>query len=225
MLSGQPGSPENVILAGQVNTIFDSFAASHGGLAPIVVVPDQLGSPFANPMCVDSALGKSETYLTVDVPAWIRANLRVQTATSAWGIGGWSQGGTCAIQLAAAHPTLFGSLLDISGELEPRSGSVQQTIARGFAGNSAAYEAAKPLNVLARNAPYAHEVGVFVTGQLDATYTRDVERIALGARQAGIDTTLAVSPGTGHDWYTVRFALEHEIGPILRLFGLEGPAS
>jgi S-formylglutathione hydrolase FrmB len=225
MLSGQPGSPENVILAGQLNTIFDSFAAAHGGLAPIVVVPDQLGSPFANPMCVDSALGESETYLTVDVPAWIRANLHVQTAASAWGIGGWSQGGTCAIQLAAGHPTLFGSLLDVSGELEPRSGSVQQTIDRGFAGSSAAYEAAKPLNVLARNAPYAHTVGVFVAGQLDATYSRDVERVALGAREAGIETTLATSPGTGHDWYTVRFALEHEIAPILRQFGLEGPTS
>jgi len=45
----------------------DAYAANHEGLAPIVVVADQLGTPTANPLCLDSALGKSETYLARDL--------------------------------------------------------------------------------------------------------------------------------------------------------------
>jgi len=32
-------------------------------------VPDDLGSPVANPLCLDSRLGRVHTYLTRDVPA------------------------------------------------------------------------------------------------------------------------------------------------------------
>ncbi len=42
----------------------DRLAAAHHGLAPIVVMPDQLGEATRNPMCVDGPLGDSRTYLT-----------------------------------------------------------------------------------------------------------------------------------------------------------------
>lgn len=223
MLSGQPGSPDHVFAAGHIDRLFDAIAAQNRGLAPIVVVPDQLSSPGVNPMCVDSIIGNSATYLTVDVPNWIRSNLNVQSAASSWAIGGFSQGGTCSIQLGAGHPELFGSILDVSGELEPHEGSVEQTIAAGFAGNAAAYDAAKPLTELARRAPYADTVGVFAVGALDSRFGPFAKTIATAAQKAGMRTTLLSSPGTSHDWSTVRYAIENGMPLILKHMGLIQP--
>ena len=225
MLSGQPGSPDHVFLAGHLNRLMDAMAAAHHGLAPIVVVPDQLSAPSINPMCVDSAIGNSATYLTVDVPRWIRTNLDVQSAATAWGVGGFSQGGTCAIQLGAAHPELFGSIMDVSGELEPKVGTPAQTIARGFAGDAAAYEAAKPLAILARESHYPDTVGIFAAGSLDTKYTHWIATISAAARMAGMRTIVLNSPGTAHDWATVRFAFTHGFPAVYYQMGLSRSAS
>ena len=221
MLSGQPGSPSNVISSGQIASVFDTFAAAHDGLAPIVVVPDQLGAPARNPMCVDGSLGASASYLTVDVPAWIRTHLTVESSPRAWGIGGFSQGGTCAIQLGSTHPELFSAIIDISGQLAPKNGGLTQTIALGFGGDAAAYRAALPETVLARTAPYRNMVAVFGVGQLDSRYGPIAVRMTAAASAAGIRATQAISPGTGHDWHTVKWVLEHSLAPIYRQLGLE----
>jgi len=220
MLSGQPGSPEHVFIAGHLDSLIDRIAAQNHGLAPIVVVPDQLSAPQTNPMCVDSSIGNSATYLTVDVPTWIKANLDVQAATTAWGIGGFSQGGTCAIQLGAGHPDLFGSIIDVSGELEPKIGTPEVTIDKGFDGDAAAYDAAKPLSIIARHAPFPNTVGVFAAGQSDAKYSAWIATVAASAKAAGIRTTVLSSPGTAHDWYTVRYAFEHGLPIIDAQMGL-----
>ena len=220
MLAGQPGSPENVFISGHLDTVLDELAAKHHGLAPIVVVPDQLSEPQVNPMCVDSTIGNSATYLTVDVPAWIRANLDVSATSSGWGIGGFSQGGTCATQLGAGHPELFGSILDISGELEPKVGSPAETIAAGFGGSAADYDAAKPLSIIAAHAPYADMVGVFAAGALDTKYTPWVATVAAAAKSAGMSTTVLSSPGTAHDWHTVKYAYENGLPLLFQRWGL-----
>jgi enterochelin esterase-like enzyme len=221
MLSGQPGSPSNVISSGQIAQVFDAFAAAHGGLAPIVVAPDQLGAPTRNPMCVDGQLGASASYLTVDVPNWIRSHLTVETSPDAWAIGGFSQGGTCSIQLGAAHPELFSAIVDISGQLAPKNGGLTQTIALGFGGDSAAYRASLPEAVLAANAPYRRMVAVFGVGQLDSRYGPVAARMTAAASSAGIHASEAISPGTGHDWHTVQWVLGHAMAPIYAQLGLQ----
>jgi len=65
-------------------------------------VPDDLGSPLANPLCLDSRLGRVHTYLTRDVPAWISAHLQVDTTPGSWAVGGSSAGGTCTVGETAA---------------------------------------------------------------------------------------------------------------------------
>ncbi len=120
----------------------DALATIDRGLAPIVVVPDQLGPRSANPMCVDGKLGNSRTYLTRDVPAWITSHLKVQTAAAAWTIGGFSQGGTCAIQLGAGDPSRFGNLIDVSGEGRPDARQRSEDDRRRVRGQPAAYRAA-----------------------------------------------------------------------------------
>ena len=97
----------------------------HHGLAPVVVMPDDLGSEFANPMCLNSRLGNVQTYLTVDVPNWITSHLQVRSPERGWAIGGFSEGGTCAIQLSTQAPRLYPFFVDISGQIEPTLGSRQ----------------------------------------------------------------------------------------------------
>ena len=207
MLSGQPGGPSNLITSGALATILDRFAAAHHGLAPIVVVPDQLGSPQLNPMCVDSVLGNSATYLTVDVTNWITRHLHVLPSGADWAIGGFSQGGTCSIQLGTKYRELFGSILDIAGELAPHHGSIPATIASAFGGSAAEYTAATPLTLLASGAPYADTLGIFVIGQNDARFGAASLTVSKAAEAAGMTMHHLVSPGTAHDWKTVQFGI------------------
>jgi enterochelin esterase-like enzyme len=220
VLSGQPGQPMNDFQSGHLLQALEAFQKSHRGLSPIVVSPDQLGSPLANPMCVDSRLGNSATYLTIDVPAWIRSHLRVLGERAAWSIGGFSQGGTCSIQLGAAHPDLFGSILDVSGELVPRNGSPQHTVQVGFDGNPAAYEAAKPLNVLAAHAPYPNTTAIFAVGATDSRYGPWERQMAQAAQAAGMTVHQIIAPGTGHDWHTAGYALAAGLKILCSKFGL-----
>ncbi|QIM15436.1 hypothetical protein G7067_01865 [Leucobacter insecticola] len=222
MLSGQPGGPENVVQAGALREVMDGWAEQDHGRAPIVVVPDQLGDPESNPMCVDSKLGNSATYLTVDVPNWIEANLGVRTGPENWGIGGFSQGGTCAIQLGSAHPEIFSAILDVSGQLEPSSGSRANTVKLGFGGSEESYSAALPLTLLEKNAPYKNTVAVFGSGSLDDRYGPRIDTVAEAARQAGMQVTRVVSPDTAHNWQTVQWVMRHSLEPILNHFGV-GP--
>ncbi|KQQ05669.1 MULTISPECIES: alpha/beta hydrolase [unclassified Rathayibacter] len=199
MLSGQPGSPSDPLSTENLQASLDAYAAAHAGLAPIVVSPDQLGDPDANPMCIDSPLGNSATYLTVDVPNWIRANLPVMSDAHDWAIGGLSQGGTCAIQLGAGYPQLFGNIIVASGELAPTLGDDATTIAKGFGGSSAAYEAAKPASILAENAPYADTVALFGVGANDTSFLSGVKTLYADAKAAGMDATYMEVPDSAHD--------------------------
>jgi S-formylglutathione hydrolase FrmB len=207
MLSGQPGAPDNLITSGAMATILDQFAAAHDGLAPIVVIPDQLGAPQLNPMCVDSPLGNSATYLTVDVPNWITHHLHVLTSRQDWAIGGFSEGGTCSIQLGTKYRGIYGSILDIAGELAPHHGSIPATIASAFGGSAAKYTAATPLALLAAGAPYTDTLGIFVAGQNDARFGTASVTVSAAAQAAGMTMHHLVSPGTAHDWKTVQFGI------------------
>ena len=205
VLSGQgPGAaPENLVDAGRMVETLDALARTHHGLAPIVVMPDQLERPTNNPMCVDGPLGHSETYLTVDVPRWITSHLSVQAPGRAWAVSGFSEGGTCSLQLAAGHPELFASFVDVSGQRGPLlDGGARATVERGFAGDRAAYDAAQPLAVLAARAPYADSAGFFAVGGTDSRYGPVMPVVAAAARAAGMDVTRHVVPGSGHDWST-----------------------
>jgi S-formylglutathione hydrolase FrmB len=218
MLSGQPGAPSNVATSAALPSIADGYARAHRGLAPIVVIPDQLGATDANPMCVDSPLGNSATYLTVDVPRWIRSHLHVLGGPSGWAIGGFSQGGTCSIQLGAAHPELFGDILDISGQVAPHRGSIAATVRDAFAGSQAGYEQASPLSLLAVGAPYPrHTLAIFAVGARDTKFAPGAAVVARAAAAAGMDVHRLISPGTAHDWHTVQYALVR----AFPLFGAE----
>ena len=220
-LSGQPGAPADMFTAGRIGGFLDAYAAKHNGYAPIVVAPDQLGGPGRNPMCIDSrAFGDSATYLLTDVRSWITSHLRVSSDPSAWGVFGYSQGATCAAQFAAGRPDLFGSALASSSELGPTLGNVPLTIATGFGGSKTAFEDAQLGAVMKAHAPYRNTLITFGAGQNDAKYTAFAKTLHSDALSAGIRSDLLISPGTAHDWNTVRYTLTNGFPAVAARMGL-----
>jgi enterochelin esterase-like enzyme len=198
LVSGQPGSPRDWFDGGRLAERLDAFAAAHRGLAPVVVVPDDLGRTTANPLCMDSRLGNVGTYLDVDVPAWIRTHLQVATSSRAWAVGGYSNGGTCALQTSLRSPQVYPTFLDISGQDEPTLGSRAATVQATFGGDAAAFAAVNPLDELtARPAPRIG--GMLVAGTADKQYRPQAERVQAALVAADVPSVYRLLPG-GHTW-------------------------
>ncbi|MBT1169848.1 alpha/beta hydrolase-fold protein [Bifidobacterium sp. SO4] len=203
LLAGQPGSPGRLVAAGGIAAMMNTYAASHHGLAPIVLVPDQNGADTHNSLCADTTQGKAETYLTQDVVAWAKRTLPVAKKASMWAIGGFSQGGTCTTQLAPRHPDLYGAMLPVDGELKPTNGTVDEMVQNYFAGDRNAYDAQVPVNAIA--ATGSSSQALFAgAGERDAESIRNMRTIAAAARKAGMEVTELLVPGTGHDWHAVQ---------------------
>jgi S-formylglutathione hydrolase FrmB len=224
LMSGQPGTPSAVIQAGRIPQLLNSIAGRNHGLAPIVVVPDQLGSPSGNPMCVDGPLGNSATYLTVDVPNWIRSHLHVIEGRQAWVVGGFSQGATCSLQFATEFPQIFGSFIDVSGQRYPTLTSDQAAIAQGFGGSEKAFERANPAMVMRRHGPYLNTVGFFAAGEYDARYRLNMSAMAELAQRSKIRVTRYIAPGSAHDWTTAANSFATAIGELYPRLGLSSKA-
>jgi len=221
MLMGQPGNPDPSFQ----KPILDAFASRHKGLAPIVLVADQLGNPAIDPLCLDTAKhGKSETFLVGDVVAWARANLRVLPDAAHWTIAGYSNGGQCALSLGAKHPEIWGNVLDISGEEYPGSARPNQTLAESFAGDKAAYQAAKPVTILAGRR-YSDTVGIFTVGSNDGRYVTQAKRVEAAAKSSGWKTTYFEVPNGGHVLGALNGGLEEGYRSLYPRLGLSDPAA
>jgi len=198
LLSGQPGAPDGWLISGELPAKMDAFAAAHHGLAPIVVMPDDLGNSFANPLCLDSKLGNVQTYLTRDVPNWINVMLEVAKGRDSWAIAGLSHGGTCSLQMAVNAPDVYGRFIDISGQREPTLGSRQRTVDAAFGGDEAAFTRVNPLDVMQRQR-FPQTAAIVVGGSEDADYLPQAKEVYAAAKAAGMNVTFQELQG-GHDW-------------------------
>ncbi|RBP99847.1 alpha/beta hydrolase [Bifidobacterium xylocopae] len=224
LLAGQPGSPDRLFTAGGIQGMLDAYASRHNGLAPIVVSPDQNGGSKRNSLCVDSPVyGKAETYLTRDVPDWIKSNLPVATNAGMWAIGGFSQGGTCSTQLAPRHPHIYGAMLPADGELEPKQGSKDAMIRDYFHGDAQAFQAQVPTTAIARHAP-SHQLLFTGAGERDPESIRSMTEIAQAAYKAGMDVEAVVAKDSGHDWHAVKASWQPGLEWMGERMGL-GPMS
>jgi enterochelin esterase-like enzyme len=200
LITGQPGSPAQWTSAGGIQKTMDDYAARHNGLAPVVVMPDVNGSQEGNTMCMDSAIARADTYLSKDIPAWIKDNLTVDPDPARWVIGGFSFGGTCSLQMAALHPEIFPNAIVMSGEQEPAiSAKRETTIQEAFHGNTAEFVARTPLSVLAHRT-YSHSAVYFAAGAQDQRFTGYMVTTSTAAKKAGMTVTRVGVPGVGHSW-------------------------
>ncbi len=219
LLHGQPGGGGDWITGDRVQTAMNDFAAQHNGIAPVVVMPDVTGSPIANPLCTNSALGQLDTYLAVDVPNAIKSQLRVDPRPEHWGIGGFSYGGTCAVQMVTNHPETFTSFLDVSGEAEPTLGSHQATVDQAFGGDEAKFKAINPIDIMATK-QFPQIAGWFYIGSDDSDFLAGQQKIFQAAKAAGMEVQLVEVPGAGHDWTLASTALAQTLPWFAQRMGI-----
>ncbi|MFJ4167594.1 alpha/beta hydrolase [Microbacterium sp. NPDC089698] len=193
MLMGHPGNPDPL----PISRVLDEYAAGNHGLAPIVIVADQVGADVKDTGCVDSPVGKARSYLLQDVIPWMRANLNVSPDPRLWSIAGYSNGGQCAISLGAEHPEMFGTVISISGEEFPGATNPAEAVKRLFDGDAGKYEQAKPLTLLAQHR-YSGTTAVFTAAKDDPKYLAVAQKFAAAAEAAGMTAHLRELPGGGH---------------------------
>ncbi|MET4159233.1 alpha/beta hydrolase-fold protein [Agromyces sp. PvR057] len=196
MMMGQPGDPDPQYIA----KVLDEYAAKNNGLAPIALVVDQLSDPSQDPLCLDTSRAKVETYIMKDVVPWAKANLRALHAAKYWTVAGYSNGGQCAASFGSKYPDTFGNILAVSPEEYPGADDPSGPLSWAFNGDQAAYDAAKPANIMAKNAPYADTTAVFTIGSndLSPSYQEGTQRLADAAKSAGMATTFYSVPGADH---------------------------
>ncbi len=161
MIGGEFNTPTDWIRTGNAMSVIDSYAAAHGGSAPIVVFVDSGGTFNNDTECVDGPRGNAADHLTEDVRPYVISRFGASAAPASWAVVGWSMGGTCAADLAVTHPELFGTFEDIAGDLGPTVGDKAQTIAQLYGGDAALWARFDPLTVLAGHAPYPDTAGWF----------------------------------------------------------------
>lgn len=220
MMMGQPGGPESSAL---FLPTLNSMAAANRGLGAIVLTIDQIGSPMKNPLCIDSPAGKVHTYVMTDVVNFIRTNLHVETGRRYWAVGGYSNGGECALSFGAKHPDVFGSILDISGEIGPSLGSASTTLRVGFGGNTAAYDAEQPLTIM-KATHFSDTLAIFTSGSKDSVYTAQGAIAEAAAKAAGMTTARFIGPGVGHRADAILFGLPKGLPLVYPRWELQAPA-
>ena len=196
LIAGHPGDPGDWFLGDRVQNVMNDFAAGHNGIAPVVVVPDALGSTLANPDCLDSSLGNVDTYLSKDVPDGIKKQLRVDPGHDQWVIGGFSYGGICSLQMATNHP---GRLPELRRHLRARGRDAgprprQQTIDKIFGGDEAKFKAINPKDIMAAKR-FEDTAGWFIAGSEDSDTNPGQQKLNKVAQARGDGHPVLGEPG------------------------------
>lgn len=224
MLVGSPGSPINWLKAGHGQAIDDAYAASHGGVAPVLVVADHNGSATNDSECVDGPKGNAETYLTVDVPAFITDTLHIRHDPSRWGIVGFSEGGTCSLDLVLRHPNVYRHIIDFGGDAFPNLGGVPTTVKWLYGGSVAEFQAHDPFRLM-KAQQYPGVTAWFASGVQDTRTVAIGQRLAAAATAAGIRAHEFIGI-SGHNWQFASDALARIFTPLCVELGcLSGPTN
>ncbi|RAN79316.1 hypothetical protein B5P43_15510 [Bacillus sp. SRB_336] len=221
LIHGVPGGTGDWLRGGRIATFMDQYAAAHKGLAPVVVMPDAGDSGAYYPSaCLNSRAGQAATYLTRDVPNWIKKTFGAGTySPRQWAIGGFSYGGTCAMTLAVNHPEAYPTFIDSSGESEPTiSQGRAYLIKKYFAGNAAAFAKQDALNVL-KTRRYKGVAGVVTVGAGDTFYRPQGIEVFRAMKHARMDVRLQEAPG-GHAWPAWRYGVYHNMDWLMVRLGV-----
>lgn len=154
MMGGEFNHPNDWLQSTDALETLDNFAALHHGNAPIVVFPDTSGKFNNDTECVDGVRGNAAAHLTKDVVPYVISRFGVSPKAENWGLAGWSSGATCSLTTAVRNPEMFSAIVWLDGTLGPNAGTKDQTVARLFGGDQAAWEAFDPKTIITRHGPY-----------------------------------------------------------------------
>lgn len=222
LVAGQPGGPADWLTGGRLQEHMDAFATSHGGVAPVVVVPDPNGSQSANTMCMDTRIAQADTFLAKDVVDWISSTLAVDTDHSQWAAGGFSFGGTCALQLGTRHPQLFPAVLAFSAEAEPALAKDRnRTIEAAFPGDPDAFTRQTPLAIM-ETRRFEGNLAYLTAGAEDPEFLGYLQALTAAAENAGFSVHSHEIAGAGHSWDTSSLRFADALNQLSRRWGI-GP--
>jgi S-formylglutathione hydrolase FrmB len=202
LLPGVPGGPNVWTDDGYADDIANNFAGLHDRVAPIIVMPDPTGHEQADSECVNSSrYGNAETYLTVDVPDYVRATFRAAAGPNSLAVAGLSAGGTCSTTLALRNPEIFRTFASFSGFTTPTylDDSIAKSIPILYGGSEAAYLAHAPLTLLAQRT-YPASAAWFEAGTSDREPWEAVRQLAAASRQAGMEEVCLLGIPGEHTW-------------------------
>ncbi|MDQ4212569.1 alpha/beta hydrolase [Microbacterium sp. ASV81] len=221
MMMGYPGAPDPSFIA----SALDALAAKNRGLAPIVIVADQLGNEKQDPVCVDSAkYGGVSTYVNTDIPAYATKHLNVLLDHKYWTIMGYSNGGACAFTFATHHPELWGNLVAISPDEYPGAEWRSEAIKTLFGGDTAAFDANRPAaGIAAHPGAFAGHLAVFTVGEKDPGFLPGVQKNSELAQAAGFATTFYVVPGADHVVSALTGGIPYAMELLYKHLGLSAP--
>lgn len=222
LIHGNPGGSADWLTGGRIAQELDAYAAKNKGLAPLVVMADASGNFAPNwPLCMNSNVGQGATYLSVDVPNYVKENFSLGLGSARqFAIGGFSYGGTCALQLGVGYPQTYPTFLMISGEKEQTlPGGPQKIIDTYFGGNQAAYEQSRPLQQL-KTTKLNGSAGIVVVGGNDAGFKEQGQQAYQALKAAGADVQLQTLPG-GHSWDVWRPGLTKNLDWLMQRFGVK----
>jgi S-formylglutathione hydrolase FrmB len=192
MLAGTPSGPSTLATAGGALTTANAYAADHDGVAPVILFPDANGSWTGDTECVNGPRGAAETYLTVDVVHFAEHVLHVTDDPQRWAILGFSEGGTCALDLSLRHPKELPTFVDLAGDGKP---NVVGSTLRGLYGGKVLAEIEHEPQWLMAKHRYPDLVGWLGAGERDPHHLAVMKRQAAQAWAAGIDATWFEGPG------------------------------
>ena len=206
---GYPGVPDTWIHALDLVNNLENAESGHQIAPVIAVIPAITVKPRTDTECLDFTSGpKVETWLTVDVPAYVAS--RFSVSASHWGVTGYSTGGWCAAMVAMLHPDRYTAAGVIAGYFQPQFATALSTWERQ------ALMSKYNLLSLAKNHPPATNVLV-VTSAQDRSGRVDSLNFIAAARPPLRVTELSLLKG-GHNtlvWRGIEPALFTWFGKIL----------
>ena len=95
---------------------------------PVMIFVDPTGAFSVDTECLNGPRGRAADHLTKDVVPYMVNTFGVSADQRNWGVVGFSSGGTCAVDLAVMHPTMFSTFVEIDGDIAPNAGTRAQSI-------------------------------------------------------------------------------------------------
>jgi enterochelin esterase-like enzyme len=197
LLHGEPGRPGAFLMTVRLGVVQDELAALHRAQPMILVMPFGSTGSFTDKEWANGIRAGEgwETFLARDVVSAIDARFRTIPQSWARGIGGLSEGGYGAINIAIHHPGEFGLVESWSGYMTADDlGSI-------FDHRRTLLRANTPLKTLGAVAPAlrrAHTFFWFYTGKDDRSLAENQKFAQLLARER-IPYRFRVVHG-GHNW-------------------------
>jgi len=119
LLHGSPGYPKDFTSNGHWQIYLEQTAAANGFVAPILVAPDgnytQAAFGDSEWLNSDDGQNKFEDFVVDQVVPWIDQHYRTIASAQGRVIGGVSEGGYGAVNIALHNPTVFSNVLALSG--------------------------------------------------------------------------------------------------------------